>query len=86
MENNTHRITLQRIARKVMIERGFNADFPENVLNELNSLSEIAKDKKCPSKDLRHLLWCSIDNEDSRDLDQLTYAEQLPNNKIKVLW
>jgi exoribonuclease-2 len=85
MENTTHRFTLQRIARKVMIERGFNADFPENVLNELNSLREIAEDKKSPSKDLRHLLWCSIDNEDSRDLDQLSFAEQLPDNKIKVL-
>ncbi len=38
-----------------------------------------------PRKDLRHLLWASIDNDDSLDLDQLTVAETLPDKKVKIL-
>jgi exoribonuclease-2 len=38
-----------------------------------------------PRKDLRHLLWASIDNDDSLDLDQLTVTEALPNKQVKLL-
>ncbi len=38
-----------------------------------------------PISDLRELLWCSIDNDDSRDLDQLTVAEALPGGSVKIL-
>ena len=70
------RRTLQVIARRAMTERGLVPDFPPEVLTETKTLA--AAPCHGPSiRDLRGLLWCSIDNDDSRDLDQLTVAEPL---------
>ena len=85
MEINTQRITLQQVARRAMIERGFHTDFPDEVLEELKAITNPVNTKQAPIKDMRNLIWCSIDNEDSRDLDQLSYAEALPENKVRVL-
>lgn len=66
---------LEFLARQLMHAFSLKADFSSEVEEELLSLREPAK----PSSscvDLRSLLWCSIDNDDSRDLDQLTYAEK----------
>ena len=71
MDNTAHRTTLQRIARKAMIERGLVPDFPQAVIAELQKISSPASYKSTIAKDLRHLLWCSVDNADSLDLDQL---------------
>jgi len=84
MDKNSHRTILQQIAQKAMIERGFNTDFPTSVLDELKELN-LSYLKQNHIRDLRSLLWCSIDNEDSRDLDQLSVAAQLPGNMIRVL-
>jgi len=65
-----------------MIERGFIPEFSKDVLIELASITAPAKAKIIPAfRDMRELLWVSIDNDDSRDLDQLTYAE---DNRIYV--
>src|SRR5260221_2573117 len=84
--NNTQdRLILQGIARKAMLDRGLLADFPAEALAELaNILGPKTMDGE-PVRDLRIPLWASIDNDDSRDLDQLTVAEVMPGEKVKIL-
>ena len=67
-----HRSILQRIAHRAMLERGLVPDFPLQALAELNGIHGQATQVDESTHDLRNLLWCSIDNDDSRDLDQLT--------------
>jgi len=88
MNANTqqHRALLQSIARRAMLERGLLPDFSTEVLAELGQLQPAVAARADESvRDLTKLLWASIDNDDSRDLDQLTVAEALPGNKIKLL-
>lgn len=81
-ENNNISI-LKKIAKNAMIEKGLEPDFSQEVLNELLTIeSNIVIDENI--KDLRHLLWCSIDNDDSKDLDQLSVGELLTDGNVKV--
>lgn len=80
-----HRAILQRIARRVMRERGLLPDFSTEALSELAGIQGPATSDGGRVRDRRGLLWASIDNDDSRDLDQLTVAEARPDNQIKVL-
>src|SRR5512143_4246106 len=81
-----HRALLQDIARRAMLERGLLPDFSAEALAELDKLQGSATAGNDESmRDLTSLLWASIDNDDSRDLDQLTVAEALPGDKIKIL-
>jgi VacB/RNase II family 3'-5' exoribonuclease len=81
-----HRALLQDIAHRAMLERGLLPDFSTEVLAELSKLQPAVAARTDESvRDLTSLLWASIDNDDSRDLDQLTVAEALPGNKIKLL-
>ena len=57
-----------------MVERGLEPDFPQAELAEVEQLAEPVPSPSPDVVDLRDLLWCSIDNDDSRDLDQLTVA------------
>jgi len=66
---------LQAIAHRVMIERGFLPEFSPAVLAEAEHLTQPASPTDPTLRDLRQLLWFSIDNDDSRDLDQLSVAE-----------
>ena len=68
-----------------MIDHGMVPDFTPEVLAELDGMSEPGGLHDQSLRDLRRLLWCSIDNDDSRDLDQLSVAEALPNKTVKVL-
>jgi len=80
-----HRSVLQRIARRAMIERGLLPDFSPEAVAELNAISAPAASNGDSIRDLRNLAWCSVDNDDSRDLDQLSVAESLPQGMVKVL-
>jgi len=84
-DNQQHRPLLQAIAHRVMLEKGLVPDFPSQALAELAEIHGPATQAKGPMRDLRSLLWCSIDNDDSRDLDQLTVAEALPAGAVKIL-
>jgi VacB/RNase II family 3'-5' exoribonuclease len=84
-DDRQHRSILQGIARRAMLERGLVPDFPIRALAELDGIHGPATRAEESTRDLRNLLWCSIDNDDSRDLDQLTVAEALPGGAAKVL-
>ena len=68
-----------------MIERGLLPDLSPEALAELAGIRAPAAAKGEDIRDLTRLLWASIDNDDSRDLDQLTVAEALPGDKVRVL-
>jgi len=68
-----------------MIERGFFPDFSPQAIAELDGIHGPATRTEKSTRDMGNLLWCSIDNDDSRDLDQLTVAEAMPNGAVKVL-
>lgn len=79
---------LTRLARLALIEEGFAPDFPPQAAEAALSLDEkqVISDAAAGAvKDLRGLLWSSIDNASSRDLDQLEYAEKLPGGDIRLL-
>jgi exoribonuclease-2 len=68
-------------ARQEMIDRGFEPDFPPEVQRQLDSLDPRPA---AGLRDLTALAWSSIDNDDSRDLDQIEWAERTPGG-IRVL-
>ena len=80
-----HRAILLSIAYRAMIERGLLPDFSADAIAELDKIQAPAALKGDLTRDLRDLLWASIDNDDSLDLDQLSVAEGMPGDKIKIL-
>src|SRR6202451_2597650 len=76
---------LKSIARRAMRERGLLPDFSAEVVAETDAITKPAAASDPSLRDLRSLLWASIDNDDSLDLDQLSVAEQLPGGAIKIL-
>jgi exoribonuclease-2 len=78
------RYDLVSIARQAMVQHGLQPDFPPEAVAELARLNAAAPAPPGVT-DLTGLLWCSIDNDDSRDLDQLTVAEPLADGAARVL-
>jgi exoribonuclease-2 len=83
--NQNHRAILKSIAHRAMLERDLLPDFSVEALAELERLQVPSPTNGESIRDMRSLLWVSIDNDDSRDLDQLTLAEVLRGDNIQVL-
>jgi VacB/RNase II family 3'-5' exoribonuclease len=82
-----NQIDLQAAARQTMLANGFEPEFPPQVQQQLGEL-KARPPQIAPSsdiRDLRNLVWSSVDNDTSRDLDQVEAAERLPNGETKVL-
>ena len=82
---NERQNQLTQIARRAMQQRGLEPDFPAAALAQLRAIAGPVAPTGAELRDLRTLLWCSIDNDDSRDLDQLSVAEALPAGATRVL-
>jgi VacB/RNase II family 3'-5' exoribonuclease len=78
---------LQAVAKEIMRQRGFDPDFAPAVQQQLTDLRAHPPTVAAGSdvRDLRNLLWSSIDNDTSRDLDQIEVAEQGPDGEVKVM-
>ncbi|MEK6641134.1 MAG: RNB domain-containing ribonuclease [Nitrospirota bacterium] len=81
----SYRTDLRSIARRAMVERGLMPDFSSAAMAELARIQAAASDQDAGIRDLTGLLWSSIDNDDSRDLDQLTVAESHADRSVTIL-
>src|SRR5207248_1906328 len=85
--NHPHRpqqFDLHELARRAMRERGLEPDFPPDAMQQVEKLAGPAQED-ATIQDLRGLAWCSIDNDDSRDLDQLTVAKSSNDASVRIL-
>jgi VacB/RNase II family 3'-5' exoribonuclease len=87
VSDNRNSNWLDERARQTMAENGFEPNFPADAQAQLQTIEQSHDSPTIDSdvQDLRSLLWSSIDNESSRDLDQIEYAEQLENGDIRIL-
>src|ERR1022692_1050212 len=80
-------IDLLAMARQIMLAEGFEPNFPPATQQQLADI-RAHPPQLAPSdtvRDLRGLLWSSIDNDTSKDLDQIEVAERLPNGDVKAM-
>ena len=76
---------LKAIAHRAMLDNGLEPDFSPQAVDQVRKISKAAADAGPQVRDLRQLLWCSIDNDDSRDLDQLSVAQPGEGGAVKIL-
>src|SRR5580698_10152176 len=81
-----HPENLQHAAHDEMLAHGFHPDFSPEITAQIAAIRAAAPVVAGPAvKDLRNLLWSSIDNDSSRDLDQIEYAERQPDGSTRIL-
>jgi exoribonuclease-2 len=83
---NPSHLDLQATAKEIMQQYGFEPDFLAPVATQLANLGQ--QPQVSPSRDvrdMRNLLWSSIDNDTSRDLDQIEVVESAPIGNVKVM-
>jgi VacB/RNase II family 3'-5' exoribonuclease len=78
-----HDELLIEIAHQAMIDRGLEPEFSREVRNQVDAIDHPARADESV-RDLRSYGWCSIDNDDSRDLDQLTWAERTDDGRVRI--
>ena len=78
-------IHLHQIAVEAMRSRGLLPVFAPQALQEVEAARKAGPERNGTIHDLRHLTWFSIDNDDTRDLDQLSVAEALPDGTARLL-
>jgi VacB/RNase II family 3'-5' exoribonuclease len=76
---------LKSLARQAMLERGLLPEFSVAAMDQTNAVAVPAPATGAGIRDLRTLPWASIDNDDSRDLDQLSVAQPLDAGTVKIL-
>jgi exoribonuclease II len=84
-QDNTRLSELKAIAHRAMLDNGLDPDFAPAVLEQVRRVAAPAAQGDPQVRDLRSLLWCSIDNDDSRDLDQLSVAQPVAGGAVKIL-
>ena len=84
-QHRTGQDQLRSIAHEAMLERGLLPDYSPAVINETRQITQAATASGAEARDMRDLLWASIDNDDSRDLDQLSVAEPMAGGAAKLL-
>ena len=88
MNNKLHphqKEELADLAVVAMRERGLEPEFPKPAIEQLKTIDGPSAEDGADIVDMTGLLWCSIDNDDSRDLDQLTVSETLPDGSVKIM-
>ncbi len=83
--NKTGMDWLRQIARRAMAGRQLLPDFSTAAQAQAGAFAAPADGRSASLRDLCALPWVSIDNVDSRDLDQLSVAEQLADGATRVL-
>ncbi len=81
--NRKHEELLNEIAHQAMIDKGLDPDFNKDVRKQLDGIRGPARPGE-GMRDVREWGWCSIDNDDSRDLDQLTWAEDAGDGNVRI--
>jgi exoribonuclease-2 len=82
---NRRTVDLKAISFFAMQKYGFRPEFPKAVIREVNAIHPDTSEAISKNgQDLRSLLWSSIDNHDSEDLDQMEYCERGPDDEIQV--
>ena len=86
MNNSSSEVDLRVLAEQIVRARGFDPQFPPAVQQQIAQIEAHppAVTANGKARDLRSLLWSSIDNDDSRDLDQIEYAEDLGNGRTRL--
>ena len=80
-----NRSDLAEISRQAMLDRGLEPEFSPAAQKQLAAITGPAAENGSDIRDLTSLLWCSIDNDDSRDLDQLSVSKDLGGGSSQIL-